>query len=141
MKQRMICKALTVAVIILFIGLGVQQALADKIPNSVVKESFEDDNSPDINLGFILCSVRHIFWPERARRFTWNVNFECKDLDTDKIVENKTCLFGFHLFKFLTVGHDYEIKVTTSEGQETEKIDDLGIFRISDITIVIFGNT
>lgn len=127
-----------VGITFLFLGVGIQSAIADEIPVSIVKESSEEENSLDINLGFILCSVRHIFWPERARRFTLNVNFECKDLDTGKIVENKTCLFGFHLFKFLTVGHDYEIKVTTSEGQETERVEDLGIFHFESITIVIF---
>ena len=128
---------LVVGIVFLFVGMCFQPAFANEsfISTDIVKEG---DNSRDLKLGFILCSVRHIFWPERARRFTWNVNFECKDLDTGKIVENKTCLFGLHLFKYLTIGHDYEIKVTTSEGQETEKIEDLGLFHFESIDIVIF---
>jgi hypothetical protein len=43
MNQRIICKGLAVAVIILFIGVGIQPAFAD-VSNTSVSDSIEDCN-------------------------------------------------------------------------------------------------
>jgi len=89
--------------------------LANIISNNVesTKEIIGSENN---DFAFILCVALHHYVP-KALKPAWNVTFQCKDLDTGQIIEEKTKWLGIHLFKFLPRGHDYELKITTSKGQ------------------------
>ena len=100
-------------------------------------ESRKEINGPENNdIGFILCFAKHFFWPKEIR-LAWNVTFQCKDLDTGHIIEEKTKWLGIHLFKYLPRGHDYEINITTSRGQKSRIVHDLRFFKKITLTIQI----
>jgi hypothetical protein len=102
------------------------------------KETRNKNYEPlDANLSFIFCKVLLVVWYSGFTTIAWNVKFEIKDLDTCEIIEEKTRIIGMNLFKFLKMGHDYEIKVTTSYGQETLLIEDLNFFQSKTIKFLI----
>jgi hypothetical protein len=133
MKQRTICKGFTVAVILLFVGLGVQPAVADKEQKI---ETEINDNEDDLGFGLILCNVyskipnpaypdffpfEHFFMPATGTIIT------CKDLDTGNI-RIGMAKYGWKLFKFLPIGHDYKIECFGVFNWEKRYINNLNGF-------------
>ena len=129
-------KVIVIGIIALFIFVGVQPAFATEpvISTDIVKE----ENSRDINLGFILCRVTYIeigIW--------WETGFhgqivELKDLETGEVIaQGKTGFFGFILFPFLAIGHDYRITAYTNYGPDSKKVEDLGLFQTIKIVYII----
>jgi hypothetical protein len=128
-------KVFVIGVIALFIFVGVQPAFATEpvISTDIVKE----DNLRDINLGFILCRITYIeigIW--------WETGFhgqkvELKDQETGEVVaQGKTGFFGFILFPFLPIGHDYRITAYTECGTNSKKVDDIGLFQKVKIVFI-----
>jgi hypothetical protein len=112
MKQRIIGKTLAVAVIILFIGLGVQPAFAVDVSTSIADS--EDEyikTNTSIGFGFIVC--RTFFVYEVLGRDWYfplpNFIIICEDLDTGNKRIGYAGLLGLHIFKFLPIGHDYKL--------------------------------
>ena len=123
-----------VGITFLLIGVSIQPAIADSIV--VNRESTQWNNdSGDWDLGFILCQV--IFINPNSRQIIYGRGeiVECLDLDTGEEIQGKTRLLGFHLFKFLTIGHDYEISVDTEYGYSEFTIEYLGFFSRVEIVI------
>ena len=111
--------------------------LSANVSSNNVESTKEINGSENNDFGFILCFAMHFFWPKELK-LAWNVIFQCKDLDTGQIIEEKTKLLGIRLFRFLPRGHDYEIKITTSKGQNSRIVEDLGFFRYIRILITIY---
>ena len=130
---------LVLCVIALFISVSVLSGVSSANDISVSTETTGgNDDSRDWGFGFILCTVEHVDWFEREIWMAWNVTFELTDYDTGEVIEEKTCLLGIHLFKFLPRGHNYMINVSTSKGWETVGIANMGFFRYIPIYILIF---
>ena len=129
-------KTIVIGVIALFIFVGVQPAFTTEpvISTDIVKE----DNSQDINLGFILCRVTYIeigIWWETGY---YGQNVELIDLDTDEVIaQGKTGFFGYIFFPFLPLGHDYKITAYTGYGTDSRKVKDLGFFQKVVICFII----
>jgi hypothetical protein len=63
---------------------------------------------------------------------------ECIDLNTGEVVyQGKTRIFGYFLFNFLTLGHDYKIITYTEYGKMSKKINDLDFFQKVELLIII----
>jgi len=135
MNQRTFCKTLALAVILLFLGLAVQPSVADEVTVNTRNES--ENSVRDKGLGFISCFVFYIYFFARETRFAWNVKFELIDYDTGKIIEEKTRVFGYYLFKFVPRGHNYMINISTPKGNESIALPNLGFFQYLPIGILI----
>ena len=135
MKHRTICKSLAVAVIVLFLGLAIQPSIANDL--SVNTKSDVENEMREKGLGFISCFVFYIYFFARETRFAWNVEFELIDYDTGEIIEEKTKLFGYYLFKFVPIGNNYTINIITPNGNESISVPNLGFFHYSSIGIMI----
>jgi len=135
MKTNMSSKALTVAVIILFLGLAIQPSVADEVTVNTRNES--ENSVRDKGLGFISCFVFYIYFFDRETRFAWNVKFELIDYDTGEVIEETTRIFGYYLFKFVPRGHNYTINIITPKGNESTSFSNLGFFHYSPIGILI----
>jgi hypothetical protein len=135
MKINMLNKILIVSVIFLFVGMGFQPAFANEIPASNTKVTSSKVETRDFGLGFILCVVLHVDFIGRTCWIPWFVEFKLTDYDTGELIEKKNCLFGVHLFRFLPMGKNYMINVTTLMVSDTALVKNLGFFK--DITIAI----
>ena len=121
-------KVIVIGVIALFVVVGFQPATANDI--AVSKETTEENNeSGDWGFGFILCSATYEREMDRnTYRLRWAV-VECIDLETGNVVrQEKTGFFGFCLFKFLPMGRDYKLTVSTEDGDDWFIVRDLGFF-------------
>jgi len=128
MVERLYKKGLVIGIIILFIGVGIQPTSANDI--SISKEITEKNNdSDDWGYGFIFVSATFRRQMERTTwRLRWTV-IDCIDLETGKVVmQEKTGMFGFCLFKFLPRGHDYRLIVPSLGGSSWCVIEDMGLF-------------
>jgi len=136
MKQRTICKTFAVAVILLFVGLGIQPTVA------VTQETTDsygkyNKNDTSIGLGFILCIVYGVWDPG----FPMGLIFEplvpvvCEDLDTGNSRFGITRLLGFHIFKFLPIGHNYNIKIKTRQNWREQTVSNLNFINIVNFRI------
>jgi hypothetical protein len=102
------------------------------------EESSEKEDSRDINLGFILCRVCYMRIGEWFQFGLPGQKIECVDLDTGEVVaEGKTRIFGYYLFKFLPLGHDYKITAHYEFGWDTKKVNDLGLFQKVEFVFII----
>ena len=138
MAIRMYKKGLVVGIIILFIGVGVQPANADDI--SEIKETTEENNdSGDWGYGFILCYASIEYVQYRYSIFlSWKV-VECIDLETGNVVrQDRTGLFGFCLFKYLPMGRDYKLTISTEEGSDSIIVRDLIYLKRADLRIIVY---
>lgn len=89
-------KTIILGTIFLFIGLGIQPVLANQ-DNDLIKR------------GFIVCYTR-IGFPKSNFYLPATLSIViCEDLDTGNIRIGITRFSGFHIFKFLPMGHDYKI--------------------------------
>ena len=137
MKKEIIGKGLTVTVILLFVGIGIQPVFAHEIPASNTQEISPKDNTRENGLGFILCIVLHVDFISRNYWIPLFVEFELKDYDTGELIEKKICLLGVHLFKFLPRGNNYIINVSTLVVSDTIKVNNLGFFQKITIPILL----
>jgi hypothetical protein len=135
MNQRIICKTLALAVILLFLGLAVQPSVADEVTVNTRNES--ENSVRDKGLGFISCFVFYIYFFARETRFAWNIKFELIDYDTGEVMEETTRIFGYYLFKFVPRGNNYTINVITPKGNESLSFSNLGFFKYIPIGIFI----
>ena len=123
-------KGLGAVVIVLFISFSITPIVNSQSIKEFDEESIENDDSRDLNLGFILCRVTYIdigIWWETGFH---GQNVELKDLDTGEVIaQGKTGFFGFIFFTFLPIGHDYRITAYTDYGIDSRKIEDLGLFQ------------
>ena len=108
--------------------------LSANVSSNNVESTKEINGSENNDFAFILCSAFHHYVP-KALKLAWNVTFQCKDLDTGQIIEEKTKWLGVHLFKFLPRGHDYEINITTSKGQASRIVLNLKFFVYKKLVI------
>ena len=137
MKNKIYMKAFTVGISILVIGFSnLPSAISKNV--SIYTESIEKDNSEVWGLGFILCRVTYFeigIWIELGLR---GQKVKCIDLDTGEVVsQGKTRIFGFFLFKFLPIGHDYKIIADTIYGEDSKKVEDLFLFQKVTFTFII----
>jgi hypothetical protein len=102
------------------------------------EESSEKDDSRDIKLGFIFCRVCYMKIGEWFQFGLPGEKIECVDLDTGEVVaEGKTRIFGFYLFKFLPLGHDYKITAHYEYGWDSKNVKDLGFFQKVEFVFII----
>ena len=137
MKKEIIGKILTVAIILLFVSIGIQPGFAHEIPSSIRKDIYSKDDSRENGLGFILCIVLHIDFIARKSWIPLFVEFELTDYDTGELIEKKKCLLGVHLFKFLPMGNNYIINVSTLVVNDTALVQNLGFFQKITIPILL----
>jgi len=129
-------KLLIFGIIALFICMGIQPAFANNVYIESNKTK-ENNDSTDIGFSFILCEVYHFFYILRIRRRAFFVNFEIRDFDTGELIQEKSRLFGIHLFSGLHLGKNYEITVTTSYDSKTIIIKDIGFFNYKTLDIIV----
>ena len=121
-RNPVLYKSLVVGVIVLFIGVGIQTAIA-----------FETEESND--RGFILCYTR-VGLSKYKFYFPATLTIvKCEDLDTGKIRIGITRFTGFHIFKYLPMGHNYKISAYPLNTWDDDIIiNNLGIVDIAIIS-------
>jgi hypothetical protein len=131
-------RGLVVGISILVIGVSVLSSVSSKEVTIYNKTIDEHNYSEDWNLGFILGRVTYFeigIWLESG---VFGEKIECIDLDTGEVVsQEKTGIFGFFLFKFLPIGHNYKIISYFEYSQLSKKVENLGFFQIVKFTHVI----
>jgi hypothetical protein len=137
MEKEIIGKGLTVAVILLFVGIGIQPSFAHEISASIPKETYSKDDTRENGLGFIFCIVLHVDFIGRNSWIPLFVEFELTDYDTGELIVKKNRLLGVHLFKFLPRGNDYMINVSTLYVSDTKLVKNLGFFQQITIPILL----
>lgn len=127
MIGRILSKGFAVAVIFLFLCVGIQPAFANDVFNSntsidneqiLEKETHENHLT---GLGFIICQITSMYYWHYAPPFVIPkplIPIICEDLDTDSKRIGITRLFGFHIFKFLPTGHNYKLTFYISPKRE-----------------------
>jgi len=102
------------------------------IPDVSNNEDECNKNDTSIGLGFIVCIVYGIWDPG----FPMGLIFEplvpviCEDLDTGSSRFGITRLIGFHIFKFLPIGHNYNIKIKTRQNWREQTVSNLNFINI-----------
>jgi len=99
----------------------------------------ENKDSDDWGFGFILCyasieyaELRHSIW------LPWEM-VECIDLETGNVVrQERTGLFGFCLFKYLPMGRDYKLTISTEEGSDSIIVRDLLFLKRVGLRITVY---
>lgn len=125
---------MVVAVILFFIGLGVQPTFADNVniniePKEKEEKIIEDDVIRGFDYGFIFVSATYRQHQSRQEyRLRWTV-IDCIDFKTGEVVmQEKTGFFGFCLFKYLPQGYNYRLIVPSLGGGSWCVIEDMGFF-------------
>ena len=127
-------KVLSVAVIVLFMSFSIQSVFADDINTNIEPKEEEETISEGgdvvgLDYGFIFVSATYRRQNERTTwRLSWTV-IDCIDFNTGELVmQEKTGMLGFCLFKFLPQGFDYELIVPSLDGNSWCVIEDMGFF-------------
>ena len=128
-------KFLVVGVIVLLIGLAVQTGVANDVyinneMKQVDEKIYEYKFVRELNFGFILVLATYGIYNQRPTLpLSWE-RVECIDLETGEVVmQEKTGRFGFCLFKYLPMRHDYKLIVSNSMGEDWSIVRNTGIFQ------------
>lgn len=140
MKKGLIRKGLVFSVIVLFLGVGFQPVFANDVSINTDKTK-ENNDLGDLGFSLIFCKVYHFNYILRVHGLAFLVKFELRDLDTGELIQEKSRLFGFHLFTNLQRGNDYEITVTSPLGSDTIRIEDISFFNLETLVIVYTQKT
>jgi len=109
-KRSLLYKSLVIGVVILFLCVGIHPAVAEEDREQKTDVEIEG-NEKSSGRGFIVCKTR--FWSNIFDRYIpvpLNLVI-CENLDTGIIRFGFTHYLGFHVFKFLPMGHDYKLNV------------------------------
>jgi hypothetical protein len=128
-------KLLIIGIIALFISIGFQPVFANDVSVNTDKTKGNSD-SGDSGFSLIFCKVYHFDYILRIRYHAFLVKFELRDLDTGDLMQEKSRLFGIHLFTNLKMGNDYEITVTSPLGSKTIRTKNISFINFEDLVIV-----
>jgi hypothetical protein len=132
-------KVMIIGTVLLFILINISSGVSSK-DISINEESIEENVEPrGWNLGFILLRVTYMEFSIWYKVGFYGQTVKCEDKETGEIIRTgKTGFFGFYLFKFLPMGHDYKITAITDKyGTMSRTVKNLGFFQRVDILFII----
>jgi hypothetical protein len=137
MVERLFRKGLVLGIILLFIG--VLSSVSSANDTSEIKETVEENNdSGDWGFGFILCWATYTHVGGRTIYPLSREKVECIDLETGNVIKQGTTgLFGFYLFKFLPLGRDYKLTISTEDGSDSFIVSKLGLFEYVHLWFIL----
>lgn len=121
-------KILVFGIITLFIAVGIQPVIASV--QQIKETKIEDNGEGDLNFGFILVFASYNINYMRPTYPLSGEIVECIDLETgNEVMKEKTGFFGLCLFKFLPMGRDYKLVVSTENGYDSYIVRNLWFFQ------------
>ena len=97
----------------------------------------ENKDSGEWGYGFILCFVSKGYVNGHHSGPLQGEVVKCIDLETGDVVrQERTGFFGFCLFKFLTIGNDYKLMVSSENINDSFIVRDLVFFQMVDLHLL-----
>jgi len=133
-KSGLLYKTLVIGIIILFLGVTINPAVAEE--DKVQKTDLEiEGNEKSSGRGFIVCYTR-IGFPISGIYLPATLSLViCEDLDTGRLRFGITRFLGIHVFKFLPMGHNYKLNAYPQSAWDGEQT----IYNLSYYDVATFS--